>query len=226
MPAEVFTLKRFLTATDILTNLYPGYVTLIPAPGANQIIQVVSPIVVVSGYGTVPYGNDPALQLGSPTTLTGWLTGVGLNISASLSYTRILAANGDFTSSFGALTALANKALVASFSTGVATQGPIKTSSRAAGGTSYAANDTFQFDADTGATGKVLTVTAGVVQTYSITAAGSALSAAAADNPATTTATSGLGTGLTITVTSVTQGNGQLYLEFDYSIVTVPYPVR
>ena len=75
----------------------------------------------------------------------------------------------------------------------------IKTSTLGVGGTGYAVDDTFTVNTGTVlATGKVLTVNAGVVLTYSILTSGSGYTVT--DGVA-TTKTSGAGTGLTINIT-------------------------
>jgi hypothetical protein len=79
----------------------------------------------------------------------------------------------------------------------------IRTSTLNNGGSGYAINDTFTVDGGTAgllATGKVLTVSGGVVLTYSILTFGSGYSVA---NGITTTATLGGGTGLIINITAL-----------------------
>jgi hypothetical protein len=227
--AEVLTLKKFLTANDILNTLYPGTVTLVAPPGANRILLPQGPMQVVYGFGTVAYGVPIPLQIGYPNALTYWGS---LNIGTDQTASQVSifnGTNGNLGALPHALSLLVNQPLIASNYDASATYGPIAATSIAAAGSGYAAHDTFTLSAGGGdATGEVLTVSAmtGHVLTYTITDPGTAYSAAAADQPSETTTDSEAGTGLTLNVTSVLQGNGQLYIEFDYSIVTVPYPVR
>jgi len=75
------------------------------------------------------------------------------------------------------------------------------------GGTGYAADDTFTIDDGTvSAKGTVLTVSSGVVLTYSLSYAGIGYAATTGE---TTTATSGSGTGLKINILTVSTDNGQ-----------------
>ena len=78
-----------------------------------------------------------------------------------------------------------------------------------AGGSGYAADDTFTVDGGTTlATGKVLTVSAGVVVTYSTTDPGEGYSV---KTGVSTTATSGAGTDLEIDILTVSGGSGTGY---------------
>jgi hypothetical protein len=229
MAAELETLKRFLSTTDILNNLYPGYVSLVPAPGANRVIVPHGPCLFVYGFGTVAYGGDPNLQLGVPGDgIAVWRTGFSPGVTATqsqiVSISPILGLSN--------LSLMVNQPLVVSADNSNATLGPLKTSALAAAGTGYAVNDTGVIDPSATVSGgdatyKVLTRNAstGAVLTYQVTNPGTAWDPALL--PATVaTDSSGSGTGFTVRATAVTQGNGQLYIEFDYSIVTVPYPVR
>ena len=208
-------LTRFLTAAEILTQLYPGSVTLIPAQGRNTLIVPASPLSVYYGSGSAPFGgNGSGLALGYP----GHVQTIGIpDITDSVSRASlpVLAAVNDLV-----LTALANQPLVLSLADGSAAYAPILTSALGSGGTGYSAGDDLT-TAIGGSTVHVLTVNgSGVILTYSIT-----------DNlpepVGVQDLSGGDGTGATLTIlTTGPHGNGQLYIAFDYQVITVPFPIH
>lgn len=209
--------QRFLLASDILNNLYPGPLTLVTPSDPRSVIVPQDRIVMGYNAGTVAFGANVGIQIGVPDHLDTW-SGNNLNVGISQldsQFARVTPASANA----NLLTDYINQPLVISFVSAAATYGPIATSTKVSGGADYAVDDEFEFDADTGATGKVLTVAAitGAVLTYSILTPGTVVP------PGTnaTTATSGIGTGLTISVTP-TQGNGSLYVEFAYDVIRIP----
>lgn len=212
---------RRLTPTDLLVNMYPGYVTLVPAPLPNQVL------VPETGWGIYTPRTVAYPSLSANIIQLGWgdftsAVNCDPNMATLTATARTFALPYEnLVNSSRTLALIVGQALNINIADASATYGPIASSTLVSGGSGYAQNDTFEFDYDTGFTGTVLTVApiTGAVRTYRIDAQGSALP------PGTnaTTATSGVGTGLTISVTPL-QGNGYLDISFVYRILTVPYP--
>ena len=203
-----------------------------PAPGANRIIQLVSAHFSYR-FGTVPFnapfsgsGTDKwTLSLDSAHPFVNDSAPGAVNGLVGASQSFIWAAT-QFHYNSGPTTGAANYIAPANsvnkplmlLGDNDLQAGQIATSTRDAGGTGYAVNDTGTIDPSNNgsATYKVLTLGASnAVATYQITAPGNGyLVANALDTDA-----SGGGTGFKVNVTAVNKGDGQLITTVLYAII-------
>jgi|SRR5882724_11440047 len=212
-------LKRFLTATDILSHMYPGYVKLVEPQGRNAIIMPTSQVQVVLGAGSVAYGATSALRIGYPNQ-PDYVAGLSnFGMTATTSQALWLPPQGVFT--LAALTDFVNQPLIVGWTNGHVGYAPIRTSALATAGTGYTALDELTTETG-GSTVQVLTVAAltGAILTYAITV----------NNPepvGVQALSGGSGADASLDIrTTGPQGNGQLYLEFNYQLVTAPFPIH
>ena len=209
--------RRFLTTTDILTEMYPGYVILLEPQGRNTVIVPTTPSVVVYGAGTAPFGGDPTMRIGYPGSLSA-VASFNAGITNTVSWMVLHALFPTVVSA--ALSTFTNQPLVVSFDDASATYGRILTSALGSGGTGYTAGDDLT-TAIGGSTVHAVTVSGpGAILTYTIT-----------DNlpepVGVQDLSGGDGSGATLNIlTTGPHGNGKLYLEFDYQVMTIPFPIH
>lgn len=223
--SEILTYRNVFPASQILTQTYPGYITLVPAPGANRIIWPTRAALVVYAYKTRPFGAK--LQMGwYPDRLNDLVA----DMTASAS--KISALPVPVPGVSFVLSEFINKAFVLNAYDGALLNGQLGANALAAGGVDYAVNDTGTIDPSaTHSNGDATyVVTARNAATHAVTAyriTNPGTGWFYADLPITAdTDASGTGTGFQVLVSSVLQGDGELYLDFDYEIITVPYPVN
>ena len=212
---DTFTINGGTTlATGKVLSVTGGVVTTyeILTPGAGYSVGSAVGTTRTSGSGYGFMVNILTLHAGG----SGYLVGdtFTVNGGSSLATGKVLAVSEGKVTSYEILTPGAGYSVADNIAT-TATSGSGTgfainiVSLSGAGGSGYAANDTFTIDGgSTLATGKVLTVSAGVVVTYSITDSGEGYSVKTGVG---TTATSGAGTDLEIDILTLSGGSGSGY---------------
>lgn len=206
-------LNAFFNANDILTKLYPGPYILVPAPGVNKIVAPVGNVKAFYGTGSVAFGGDPQLLLGYVNGAQGAYSNVAVGMNSSISKCRIIPPLGGY----GDLSIFANQPLVLVLGDGSAAYAPILTWSLSNAGTGYTAGD--DLTTTNGSTVHVITVNgSGVILTSALTV----------NNPEPVgiqALSGGSGSDAAISILTIgPQGNGNLFLQLNYEIITVPYP--
>ena len=199
-----------LTADDIRTAS-DSELELLPAPGVGRVVQLLA-VTVATTAGSIPFelASVSSSYSGDATNLfdVPILIGQAYDNVASILLETELAFDYPL---------VENKAILLVGATSDAT-GAVATSEVDDPGLGYEAEDTFTLI--NGVTGVVDTVGAlGVVETYHLTANGSAILPAAT---LTQTATSGVGTGLTLTVLTITLANGTARVYVEFQVLPLP----
>jgi hypothetical protein len=217
-----------LSTTTILTPaqivaMHAAPITVVPAPGAGKIIDVVS-VALVYNFGTrkfLPvetngmmhqYASDPGNSLCSLY--------FGLVTAAASGFQT----NSAFVSTTVPIEPGADNQAVQITSDTAYNAGPIVTATLGAGGAGYVANDTGTItNGANDATYKVLTVGAGgAVLTFQITGAGTRCTVANGNATVDGGAQPGVGAGFTVNITAVNTGDGTLKVVTYYQIIPVP----
>lgn len=224
---------RTVTAAQIAT-LHSVPVTLIAAPGAGKVLQIVQGsylefLTGVDGFADFP---TPVLTYGAGGSKATWGVGETFPAAAPPTSTWMQLSGGDQATGSPQSydrAAVANKAIILDCAPGNPNRaGPIVTAAIAAGGAGYAPLDTGTIDTDPsgytgGATYRVDTVgAAGIVTALTITGAGNGYTTI--NNPAATTVGGGqpgVGAGLTVNVTAITPIDGSLVVTLAYLTVTL-----
>src|SRR6185369_10971544 len=205
-----------LTAAQIKALNATG-ITIVPAPLDTQVLIPCGPLAVYLDAGT----NAFAANGGNLVLNYGTNTGNPWSVVADTILTQtadgfamaLLALQNDVLSKYAGL------ALILTASADLAL-GPIRTSSKNAGGSGYVANDTGTVDGgDDDAAYTVLTVSAGAVVTYSLTAGtGYATGTAVTTTPGGGQA--GVGTGFKVNILTV-GGNGTMRVSLPYVVLNL-----
>jgi hypothetical protein len=212
-----------IDSETIYTAFNGEFIELVPAPDADQVIEPVM-IVMSLKYATTPYATNSGnfvVSWGPPTFPSplpnGPVPAALLELATDTVFILFVAAAGSFTPTVDAL----GKNLTITLD--AAPDGaPLTSIAVSDGGSGYVAGDTGTIDGgDANATYEVLTETAGVVDTISLTAGGTGYESTAAEATTVGGAQPGIGTGLLVDTASALLSGGTLRITTYYRKFTV-----